>query len=112
MRQKRRDSADGARLAFDIVEREIALGRRIKLQDLRDRKPRLKFLPDIAAQAVAAGKPQPMLLFEFRYGRFQKIAAELADILEEGAVPAHHVAPEVACRKFVGENDRGARSQH
>ena len=112
MRQKRRNSADRAGLTLDIVEREIALGRRVKLQDLRNRKPRLKILPDIAAQAVAAGQTQPMLRLEFRRGGFQKIAAKLTDILEQRAVPTRHVAPEVAGRKFVGKNHGGARGQH
>src|SRR3984885_10898645 len=72
MRQQRRNSADRAGPAFDIVKRKIALGRRVELQDLRDRKPRLKIVPDVAAQAVAAGQPQPMLLLEFGWARFKK----------------------------------------
>ncbi len=60
MRQQRRNPADRARLALDIVEREIAFGRRIEFENLRNRKARLKGFPDIAAQAVAAGQPKPM----------------------------------------------------
>src|ERR1700692_1412879 len=52
MRQQRRNPADRARLALDIVEREIALGCGIEFEDLRNRKACLKRLPDIAAQAV------------------------------------------------------------
>ena len=44
--------------------------------------------------------------------RLQEIAAELADILEQRAVPAHDVVPELACGKFVGQHHRAARAQH
>ena len=55
MRQQRRNPADRPWFALDIVERKIALGRRIEFKDLWNGKARLKRLPDIAAQAVAAG---------------------------------------------------------
>src|SRR5487761_2467996 len=77
MRQQRWNSADRARPAFDIVEREIAFGRRVKFEELRNRKPCLKGFPDIAAQAVAAGEPKPVPGLEFGYGRLQKIPAKL-----------------------------------
>src|SRR6202035_3074420 len=89
MRQQRRNAADRPSLAFDIVERKIAFGRRIEFENLRNRKARLKGLPDIAAQAIAACQPKPVDAFIFGRRRFQKIAAELADILEQRAVPAH-----------------------
>ena len=95
MRQQRRNAADRARLALDIVEREIAFGRRVEFQDLRNGKARLERFPDVAAQAVAAGEPQPMAGFEFGRRRLQQIAAEFADILEQRAVPAHDIVPEV-----------------
>ena len=75
MRQQRRNPADRARLAFDIIKREIAFSRRIKFQDLGNRKARLKRFPDIAAQAIAAGEPKPMPAFIFGRRRLQKIAA-------------------------------------
>src|SRR5579863_8760142 len=107
MREKRRDAADGARLSLDVVEREVAFGRRIEFENLRDRKPRLKILPDVAAQAVAANQTQPVPRLEFRHGRLEKITAELADILEQRAVPADDVTPERAGGKLVGDHDRG-----
>src|ERR1700730_1479956 len=112
MRQERWNPADRARLAFHIVEREIAFGRRVKLQDLRNRKARLKRFPDVAAQAIAADEPKPMLALEFGYGRLQKIAAKFADILEQGAIPAHDIAPEGAGREFVRQHHRRSRGQH
>src|ERR1700722_9631868 len=112
MRQQRWNPADRTRLSLDIVEREVALGRRVKLQDLWNRKPRLKGLPDIAAQTIAAGETQPMRIFEFRHRRFKKIAAEFADILKKGAVPAHDVAPEGADGEFLRQHHRRSRRQH
>ena len=72
MRQQRRNPANRAGLALDIVEREIAFGRRIEFKDARNRETRLKGFPDIAAQAVAADQPQPMLVLEFGGGAFSR----------------------------------------
>ena len=112
MREQRRNPADRAGFALDIVEREIAFGRGVEFEDLRYRKARLEGFPDIAAQAVAAGEPEPMARFIFGRRRAQEIAAELADILEQRAVPAHDIVPEFACGKFVGQHHRAARAQH
>ena len=112
MREQRRNAADRARLALDVIEREIAFGRCIKFEDARDREARLEFFPDVAAQAVAAGKPQPVLSFEFGNRRLQEIAAELADILEQRAVEADEIAPEILRRKLFGQRHRCARKQH
>src|SRR5580704_9659191 len=61
MGEERRHAADGADFAFDVVERNIALGRRIELQDPWDGEPVLEFLPNISTQPVAAAQAQPML---------------------------------------------------
>ena len=79
---------------------------------MRDGKARLKGFPDIAAQTVAAGQPQPMPAFEFGNRCFQEVAAEFADILEQRAVKAHDIAPESLCRKLLSEHHRAARVQH
>ena len=54
MREERRHAADGAGLALDIVQRDVAFGRRIELKDARYAEARLEFLPDVGAQSVAA----------------------------------------------------------
>ena len=112
MRQQRRDPADRAGLALDIVEREIAFGRRIEFEDPRNGKTRLKGFPDVAAQSVAADQPQPVLVFEFGWRRLQQIAAKLADVLEQRAIPAHDIVPEMAHREFVRQHHRSSRAQH
>src|ERR1700730_3244013 len=68
MGQERRDSADRAGLALDVVKREIAFGRRIELEYSRNRKARLKGFPDIATQTIAAREPKPVDAFIFRWG--------------------------------------------
>ncbi len=112
MRQQRRNPADRARLALDIVQREIALGRRVELEYSGNRKARLKGLPDISAQTIAASEPKPMLTFVFGRRRFQKITAEFADILEQRAIPAHDILPEGARGEFVRQYDGCSRVQH
>src|SRR6516162_8486317 len=82
MGEQRRNPADRAGPALDIEQREIALGRSIEFEYLRDCKARCEGLPDIAAQPVADGEPQPVLRFERAGLCFQQIAAEFADILE------------------------------
>ena len=82
MGEERRHAADGADFAFDIVERNVALGCRIELQDLRDGEPVLEFLPNVGTQPVAAAQAKPMLFFARLFRRIGQIAAQLADILE------------------------------
>src|SRR3989449_8260355 len=45
MREKRGNAADGARLAFDIEQGDVAFGRRVKLEDPRDAEARLEAVP-------------------------------------------------------------------
>src|SRR5664279_341027 len=94
MGKKGRDFSDRAGFTLDIVEREIALGRRVEFEDLGNAETGLESLPDVTAQAVAASQPEPMPALEFRCRRFQEIAAEFADILEQRTIPADDVAPE------------------
>src|SRR3984893_4596510 len=112
MREQRRNPADRARFSLDIVERKIALGCRVEFKHSRNRKARLKSLPDIAAQTVATGEPQPVRGFEFGWRRLQEIAAEFADILKQGAIEAHDVLPELAHGEFLREHDGSSRAQH
>src|SRR5471032_2833701 len=53
-----------------------------------------------------------MSVFVWGRTRFQQIAAELADVLEQGAVPADNVIPKSPRGKFFSENDRPAGNQH
>src|ERR1700691_4247452 len=41
----------------------------------------------------------------------QEIAAELADVLKEGAVPPPHVAPELPRREFLADDNAAASDQ-
>src|SRR5262249_3295720 len=112
MREQRRNAADRARSALDIEQREIAFGRRVEFEDARKGKARLEILPDVAAQAVAATEPQVVMVLVFRRRRLQKIAAELADILEQGAVVANDVGPEIRRREFVCDHHRATSGEH
>src|SRR5438270_12080973 len=75
---------------------------------MRDAEALLEFGPDIAAQAIAAGEPQLMLVFLRGGRRIDEIAAELADILKERALPCDDVRPKAACREFVCNHHRSA----
>ena len=55
-----RQPADGAFLALEIEQRNIAFGRGVELDDLRDLEAPLEFRPDIGAQPVAAGEAKMM----------------------------------------------------
>src|SRR4051794_30267597 len=110
MCEQRRHATDRAGLALDIVEREIAFGRRVEFKHLRNPKTRLKIPPYVAPQAVAAGEPQPMRAIKFGRCGLDKITAELADILKQRAVEAHDVAPEMSGREFLDEHGRSART--
>src|SRR6202011_3388595 len=60
MRQQRRDPADRAGFSFDVEQRKIAFRRGVEFEDLRNREPPGEPLPDVAAQSVADGQPQPV----------------------------------------------------
>ena len=110
--QKGRDAADGAGPALGIVKREVALGGGVELQDAGNGEAVLEGGPDIAAQAVAADHPQAMVALVRARRRRREIAAELADILEERAVPANDVVPEPAGGELRRDHHRGAGHQH
>src|SRR5580704_10657449 len=112
MLQKRRNTANRAGLALDIDQRERALGRRIKFDDMRDVEALLERIPDIGTQAIAEGEPHMMRALVGIFGRLEKIAAELADILKQGAVPANHILPEAPRRKLILQHDRAAANEH
>jgi hypothetical protein len=91
-----RQPADGAFLALEIEQRNIAFGRGVELDDLRDLEAPLEFRPDIGAQPVAAGEAKMMRALVRTRRRIDEIAAQLADVLKAGALPSHDVVPELA----------------
>ena len=107
MREEPRDAADRAGLALEIEHRDVALGRRVELEDVRDPEPLLEMLPHVGPQAVAAGKAQPMRGLARMRRRVHQITAQFADVLEDGAVPARDVVPEFARGEFLPDH-RGA----
>src|SRR5262249_59143569 len=92
-------------------QRDVAFGRGIELDDLRNLEPPLELWPHVGAQTVAARQAQMMLPL-FRTGRrVDEITAKLADILKARAVPAHDVVPELARGAFVTNHHRPAVDQ-
>src|SRR5713226_2579294 len=111
MRQEGGNVPDRARLALDIEQRNVAFGRSVEFQDLRDAEPGLELVPYVRLQPVTAAKPDSVLgLARMRRGIHQ-ISAKLADILEQRAVPARHVVPEVTGGKFLPDDRRAAVDQ-
>src|SRR5205807_2507594 len=104
--------SDGARLAFDIEQRNVAFGRGIKFDNSRDGEPGFEVAPDVRPQPVSAAQPEPMRRLARVRGRVDEIAAELADILKHRAVPALHVVPELTGRKSFPDRYRAAIDQH
>ena len=110
--EKRRDAADRAGLPLGVVEREGAFGCRVEFEDGGDREAFLEGLPNVRPQPVAAADPQPMLALSGARRRGQKIAAELADILEQRAIEADDVVPELPGGKPFANRHRPAADQH
>src|SRR3954447_7406145 len=112
MREQRRDAADRAGLALDVEQREIAFRRRVEFEDARNGETRLKIVPDVTAQAVAADESQAMPVLVFRRRRLEQIAAELTYILEQRTVVAHDIGPEIRGREFFRDRHRPAGGEH
>ena len=55
---------------------------------------------------------QPVLGLVRVRRRVGEVAAELADVLEQRAVVAHHVVPELARRELLADHHRAAGEQH
>src|SRR5438874_918093 len=55
VRQKRGAAANGGGLTVDVEERDVALRRRVELQDSRNAEPILQLGPDVRPEPVAAG---------------------------------------------------------
>jgi hypothetical protein len=104
--------ADGSALALNVEQRHAAFGGGIKLEDLRNAEAILECVPNLRRQSIAAGQADAMFDFFGRSFRVQKIAAELADVLEQRAVPAGDIAPELAGREPLAHHDRRAGHQH
>src|SRR5262252_97037 len=112
MRQERWNAPDGAGLALVVEQRDVALGRRVELENLWNAETVLEIGPDVTAQAVAAGESQPMRALARVWRRVQQVTAELADILEQRAIPVGDIIPELACRELVADHYRTAIDQH
>ena len=61
MREERRNTPDRSRLALAVIEREVAFGRGVILEYLRNAEALLELAPDLRAQPVTAGEAQPVL---------------------------------------------------
>ena len=60
MREVWRDVANGSGFAFYVEQRDVAFGRGIELEDLRDVETVLEGLPYLRRQTVAAGQMDAM----------------------------------------------------
>ncbi len=111
MSEKPGNAADRAFLAVPIEQGHVAFGCGVEFHDFRDRKALLEFRPDIRPQAVAADETELVGALLRVRRRIDEVAAELADILQERALPAHHVVPEFAHREALADDDRAAIQQ-
>jgi hypothetical protein len=107
-----REATDGADLAVEVHERDVALGRAVELQDARDAEALLERLPDVGAQTVAGGDPDRVVAVVLARRLVHQVAAELPDVLEGGGIVAAHVVPEVARAELAPQRHGGARREH
>ena len=111
MREEPGHAADRAFLAVPVEDRHVAFGRGVELDDPRDPEALLELRPDVGTQAVAAGEAQLVRALLRMRRRVDEIAAELADILQQRALPAHHVVPELAGGEALADHHRAALEQ-
>src|SRR5690606_37352714 len=105
-------NADDRAQGIDGGEQDrAALGRRIELADMGHAEARPVHLPDIRTEAVAAGDPDAMSALARMRRRVEKVAAELADILEARAPARGDVVPELRDGEFLANEHRAAGDQ-
>src|SRR5262249_2936868 len=90
---------------------EVALGRGVVLENLRDSKALLELAPDLRTQSVAAGYAQRVLCFFFLRRSGEEITTQLADILEQRAALGDYALPESAGREALAQHPRSAPDQ-
>ena len=111
MGEKGWDAANRAGFALEIEERDVALGRGVELENPGNAETVLEVVPDVGPQPVTAAHPEPVPgLVRLRL-RVQQIAAKLADVLEQRALPPDDVWPEVTGRELVADHHRAAPDQ-
>ena len=88
VREKRRDPADRARLAFAVVQRKIAFGGRVIFEDPRDAKAALKVFQTSGRRPLPQAMRSRCSAFARCCGAIDQIAAKLADVLEQRAALA------------------------
>src|SRR5438552_15932346 len=112
MSEKGWDAANRGGFALEIEERDVALGRGVELENPGNAETVLEVVPDVGPQPVTAAHPEPVPgLVRLRL-RLQQIAAKLADVLEQRALPPDDVWPEGTRRELVADRHRAAPDQH
>src|SRR5207244_7118596 len=77
-------------------------------EDPRDAEWLLERRPHVGAKAVAAREPQTVLRLQRIGSAVDEIPAQLADVLDERAVPPDDVAPEVPRGELLADHHRAA----
>src|SRR5271154_3193669 len=103
---------DGTGLFFAIVQRDVALGRGIELENVRDVETAFKCVPHFELESVAAAQSDFMIGFARMRRAVDQIPAKLADILKNGAFPFGDVIPEPGRGEALPHQDRTARNQY
>jgi hypothetical protein len=107
-----RNVADGTALSLHVEQRNVAFGRGVELEDLRNAEAVFEGIPDIGSQSIPARKADTMMRFICRWTGMQQVPAEFADVLKQRAVPANDLVPELARRKLFAYDNRASCNQH
>ncbi len=102
-------ATDGARLAVQIEQGDIAFRRAVKLDDAGDFEPALEVIPNFGPHAIAKSHLDLVLGFIVRVGRRRRVhqvATQLTNIYDMGNTLGSHVAPEGRGREFTLERKR------
>src|SRR5262249_24462370 len=108
VREERWNTPDCSRFSLDVDQGHVAFGRGVELQNLRNLKAALEGVPHLGPQPVSATQSDVVLeLGGLRLG-MQEVPAELTDVLEQRALPANDVAPELARRELLADHHGAA----
>jgi len=100
-------------LGAAVVDKScVSFGRTIEFSNLWDVESRLESIPDVWAKSVSDGDAYLVLLIELVGGRGEQVAAEFANVLNDGHLVLCTILEELLGSKLLSKDNRATTVHH